>query len=144
MDGLRRSWKGLKSIGQAITTTSTSDGKETSEVQYSISSRAPKVKEFATSVRRHWAIESIHWILDVVFHEDTNRLRNGGSTQNFGFLRRFVISLLKHDTSKGSLKGKRRRAAWSTEFLETLLFGQRIRCDRRIAIVEPMLACCRH
>ncbi len=120
---LRRGWKGLKSIGQAITITTASDGKETSEVRYYISSRAPKVKEFAKSVRGHWSIESMHWILDVVFGEDSSRLRNGDSTQNFGFLRKFVISLLKRDTSKGSLKGKRKKAAWSTQFLEKLLFG---------------------
>ena len=123
MKGLCRSWKGLKSIGQAITITTAADGKETSEVRYYISSRAPKVKEFADSVRGHWAIESMHWILDVVFDEDSSRLRNGDSTQNFGFLRKFVISLLKRDTSKGSLKGKRKKAAWSTDFLEKLLFG---------------------
>jgi hypothetical protein len=31
--------------------------------------------------------------------------------------------LLKRDTSKGSLVGKRKKAAWSTDFLEKLLFG---------------------
>jgi predicted transposase YbfD/YdcC len=123
MKGFCRSWKGLKSIGQAITTTTTSDGAETSDVRYYIGSRDPKVREFAKSARGHWSIESMHWVLDVVFHEDSSRLRNGDSTQNFGFLRKFVISLLKRDTSKGSLKGKRKKAAWSTEFLEKLLFG---------------------
>ena len=125
-DSLRsmtRSWKGLKSIGQAITTSMAKDGTETSEVRYYINSIPPKVKLFAGSVRSHWSIESMHWILDVVFKEDSSRLRNGESTQNFGFLRKFVISLLKRDTSKGSLVGKRKRAAWSTDFLEKLLFG---------------------
>jgi predicted transposase YbfD/YdcC len=122
MKNFRRSWKGIKTIGQAITTTTTSDGKETCEVRNFISSRPPKVKEFAKSVRGHWQIESMHWVLDVVFAEDSSRLRNGESTQNFGFLRKFVISLLKRDTSKGSLKGKRKKAAWSTSFLEKLLF----------------------
>ena len=126
MKGLRRSWKGWKSIGQAITVTTAPDGEETSEVRYYISSRAPKVKEFANSVRGHWAIESMHWILDVVFDEDSSRLRNGDSTENFGFLRKFVIGLLKRDTSKGSLKGKRKKAAWSTDFLEKLLFPSKV------------------
>ena len=84
-----------------------------------------KAKEFSQIVRGHGAIKSMHWILDVVFNEDKSRLRNGESTQNFGFLRIFVIRRLKRDTSKGSLQGKRKRAAWSTEFLEKLLFGQR-------------------
>jgi predicted transposase YbfD/YdcC len=123
IQSMTRGWKGLKSIGQAITTTTAKDGTETSEVRYYINSIEPKVKLFAGSVRSHWSIESMHWILDVVFKEDKSQLRNGESTQNFGFLRKFVIGLLKRDTSKGSLVGKRKKAAWSTDFLEKLLFG---------------------
>jgi predicted transposase YbfD/YdcC len=125
-DSLRsvtRGWKGIKSIGQVITSSISKDGSETSEVRYYINSIDPKVKLFAQSVRSHWSIESMHWILDVVFKEDKSRLRNGDSTENFGFLRKFIISLLKRDTSQGSLVGKRKKAAWSTEFLEKLLFG---------------------
>lgn len=120
---MTKPWKGMKSIGQAITTTMAKDGAETSEVRYYISSIEPKVKLFADAVRSHWSIESMHWILDVVFKEDKSRLRNGDSTQNFAFLRKFVIGLLKRDTSKQSLVGKRKKAAWSTDFLEKLLFG---------------------
>jgi predicted transposase YbfD/YdcC len=118
----RHDWKGLTSIGQVATVTE-SNGKVTSDVRYYISSREPKVNEFAKSTRGHWSIESMHWILDVVFNEDASRIRNGEGTENFGFLRKFVLSLLKRDTSRGSLKGKRKRAAWSTSFLEKLLFG---------------------
>ena len=67
----------------------------------------------------------MHWILDVVFGEDDSRLRNGHATENFACLRKFAISLLKQDTSSGSLKGKRKRAGWNTDFLESLLFFQR-------------------
>jgi len=118
-----RAWKGMKSIGQAITATTHSDGRHTSEVRHFITSREPRVKEFAESVRGHWSIESMHWVLDVVFSEDASQLKNGHATQNYGFLRKFVISLLKRDSSKGSLKNKRKRAAWSVDFLETILFG---------------------
>ncbi len=122
MKSFCRAWKNLKSIGQVITMTEHGE-KHTSEVRYYISSRDPKVKEFASSVRKHWSIESMHWILDVVFAEDASRIRNGDAAENFGFLRKFVISLLKRDTSQGSLKGKRKRAGWNTAFLEKLLFG---------------------
>ena len=101
-------------------------GKQTSEVRHYISSREPRVKEFATSVRRHWSIESMHWILDVVFREDDSRLRNGHVAENFGLLRKFALSLLRQDTSPGSLKGKRKRAAWNTDFLESLLFSSAV------------------
>jgi predicted transposase YbfD/YdcC len=122
MKAFRRDWKGLKSIGQVVTNTKC-NGKETSDVRFYVSSREPKVKEFAKATRGHWSIESMHWILDVVFDEDSSRIRNGDGTENFGFLRKFVLSLLKRDTSRGSLKRKRKRAAWSTRFLEKLLFG---------------------
>jgi predicted transposase YbfD/YdcC len=117
-----REWKGLKSIGQVITITE-HKGKETFDVRFYISSREARVNEFAQSTRGHWSIESMHWILDVVFDEDASRIREGDGAENFGFLRKFVLSLLKRDTSRGSLKGKRKRAAWSTDFLENLLFG---------------------
>jgi predicted transposase YbfD/YdcC len=119
---LCRDWKGLKSLGQVINTT-VHEGKETYEVRYYILSRKPRVHEFADAVRSHWGIESMHWVLDVVFGEDLSRIRNGDGPENFGFLRKFVIGMLKRDTSEGSLKRKRKRAAWSTDFLETLLFG---------------------
>ena len=79
MQAQTRGWKGLKSIGQAITSTTAKDGTETSEVRYYINRIQPKVKLFAESVRSHWSIESMHWILDVVFKEDKSRLRNDRS-----------------------------------------------------------------
>jgi predicted transposase YbfD/YdcC len=126
LKSLTRGWTGIKSIGQAITSTISKDGRETSKVRYFLNSIDPKVKLFANSARRHWSIESMHWILDVAFNEDKSRLRNGDSTENFGFLRKFVISLLKRDTSKGSLVGKRKKAAWGTECLENILFGSTV------------------
>jgi predicted transposase YbfD/YdcC len=122
MQHFARDWKGLTSIGQLITATQ-HQGKETSDVRHYINSRPAKVKEFAIATRGHWMIESMHWILDVVLAEDDSRIRNGNGAENFGCLRKFVLSLLKRDTSSGSLKRKRKKAAWSTEFLESLLFG---------------------
>jgi predicted transposase YbfD/YdcC len=98
-------------------------GKTSVEVRYYISSRAAKVTEFAASVRSHWGIESMHWVLDVVFGEDSSRIRIGNANANMNFTRRFVTSLLKQDTSRSTLKAKRKRAGWNTDFLETILFG---------------------
>lgn len=114
-------WRRLCSIGQVISQTRHGD-KQTSDVRYYITSREPRVKEFAGAVRCHWSIESMHWVLDVVFGEDASRIRNGHATENFGFLRKFILSLLQQDTSRGSLKVKRKRAGWSTDFLESILF----------------------
>jgi len=122
MRHFKQDWKGLKSIGQAITIVE-QGGKQTSEVRYFICSTEPKVKQFGEAVRGHWAIEnSLHWVLDVVFGEDASRIRQGHASENFSFLRRFVTSVLRQDTSKTSLKAKRKRAGWNTRFLEKLLF----------------------
>ena len=122
MSGLTDQWAGAKSIGQAITS-SIRNGKSTEEVRYFISSLPPRVGEFAKCVRNHWSIESMHWILDVVFHEDASRVRTGNAVSNMSFARRFVTTLLKRDTYKRSLKGKRKKAARNTDFLKNVLFS---------------------
>jgi len=115
-------WAGAVSIGQAITQIE-EGGKCRVEVRYFLSSRSPKVSESATSVRSHWSVESMHWVLDVVFHDDASRIRTKHATANFTFVRRYVTTLLKRDTCKRSLKQKRKKAGWNTEFLEKLLFS---------------------
>jgi predicted transposase YbfD/YdcC len=120
---LCRDWPGLQSIGQ-VTNVTTHGDKVTTETRYYISSRPPAVQDFATAVRKHWSIESMHWVLDVVFGEDASRLREGHLATNFSCLRKFALSLFRQDTSAGSIKGKRKRAAWNTAFLESVLFSQ--------------------
>jgi predicted transposase YbfD/YdcC len=122
MSKFRKKWSGLRSIGRVVREVER-DGKQTSETSYYIGSMEPKVGVFSESVRSHWGIEnSLHWVMDVVFGEDRSRIRAGHAAENMSFLRRFVTTLLKQDTSKSSLKQKRKEAAWDTNFLEKLLF----------------------
>ena len=118
-----KKWSKLTSIGRVIREAER-DGKQTSETSYYIGSIAAKVSVFSESARRHWGIENgLHWVMDVVFGEDRSRIHIGHAAENMSFLRRFVTTLLKQDTSKSSLKQKRKEAAWDTAFLEKLLFG---------------------
>jgi len=118
---LRKYWPGLRSIGQVVTVTER-DGKETSEVRYYITSLEPKVKQFASAVRGHWGIEnSLHWVLDVTFNEDQSRIRKDFGPDNFTLLRRFAITIIKQDKSRGSIRSKRKRAAWNNQALENIL-----------------------
>ena len=48
-------------------------------------------------------------------------MRMKNAAQNLSVVRRMVLNLLKTETSKGSLKGKRLKASWSPEYLEQLL-----------------------
>ena len=114
---LAKGWQGLKTIGQAIAITER-DGRETSEVRYYLSSLPLGVKRFAEAVRGHWGIEnSLHWVLDVTFREDESRIRKDHGPENFALLRRFAVTLIKQDTSPGSIKKKRKRAAWNNNAL---------------------------
>jgi predicted transposase YbfD/YdcC len=122
MSAFGKKWSGLKSIGRVVRKVQR-EGKQTSEASYYITSLESKVGVFSESVRSHWGIEnSLHWVLDVVFGEDRSRIRQGHAAENMSFLRRFVTTLLRQDTSKSSLKQKRKEAAWDTDFLEKLLF----------------------
>jgi predicted transposase YbfD/YdcC len=98
------------------------DGHETSGVRYYISSLSPKVKRFAQAVRSHWAIEnSLHWVLDVSFEEDASRIRKDHGPENFALLRRLATSMIGRDTSPGSIRRKRKRAAWNNTALLNIL-----------------------
>ena len=115
-----KNWEKLTTIGQVISLTER-DGKECSEVRYYISSLKPGVKRFSQAVRGHWGIEnSLHWVLDVTFNEDQSRIRKDHGPENFALLRRFAITLIKQDTSPGSIKKKRKRAAWNNQALANI------------------------
>jgi predicted transposase YbfD/YdcC len=116
-------WKGLKSIG-VVTSCCVRDGKETVEVRYHISSLAVDVKQFARAVRGHWGIENTcHWVLDMAFREDESRLREPHLRQNFAWLNRFALSLLKQHPGRQSVVMKRRSCGWSDDFLMEVVTG---------------------
>lgn len=119
-------WKGLKSIGVAITAC-VRGGKETIEKRYYLSSLPVGVKRFARAVRGHWGIEnSCHWSLDMTFREDESRIRDRHVRENFAWLNRFVLSLLKQHPSKNTVIGRRRDCTWNDNFLLEVLTGTTI------------------
>jgi predicted transposase YbfD/YdcC len=116
-------WKGLKSIGMA-TLACVRDGKETIETRYYISSLRVGVKQFAHAIRSHWGIEnSCHWSLDMTYREDESRIHDPRIRQNFAWLNRFTLSLLKQHPGKDSIAMRRRGCGWSDDFLLEVLTG---------------------
>ena len=116
-------WKGLKSIG-LTTSCCLRDGKEAIEFRYYISSLEVEVKQFARAVRGHWSIENgCHWVLDLTFREDESRLREQQLRENFAWLNRFALSLLKQHPGRQSLVMKRRSCGWSDAFLMEVVTG---------------------
>ena len=63
-------------------------------------------------MRAHWGIENqLHWVLDVVFNEDQSQKRKDNCPDN----------LARQEPSKGSMRGKLKRAGWDNNYLATLL-----------------------
>ena len=120
----RPRWKGLRTLGLVIRTREV-NGRETDDIQCSISSLKRNVKLFAKAARGHWGIENTcHWTLDMTFREDESRTRDRHLCENLAWLRRFALGLLKqHPNTKTSLAMKRRQAGWCVSFLSEVLFN---------------------
>lgn len=117
-------WEKLRSIGM-VESTRWIGQKMTTEVRYYLLSIDGDALQFAHAVRSHWGIEnSVHWVLDVTFHEDFSRMRTGHSDHNFAILRHIALNLLrKEQTAKASIRTKRLKAGWNTDYLEKVLLG---------------------
>jgi predicted transposase YbfD/YdcC len=123
LEGLstRHEWVDLQAIVRVSRTIWEGD-QETFEVAHYICSRRGSAEELGRAARGHWGIENgLHWVLDVIFREDDQRLKDRTAAENLGQLRRVVASLLRQDDSKGSVSGKLLRAAWDDAFRLQLL-----------------------
>ena len=77
---------------------------------------------FAHAVRAHWGVENrLHWVMDVVFHDDLARLRTGHGPENMAIVRHMALNLVRQTTPTTSLKNRRKLAGWDPSYLETLI-----------------------
>jgi predicted transposase YbfD/YdcC len=116
-------WRGLTAICMVISQRVV-NGVAGSETRYFIGSVAGTAQEYLRWVRGHWGIEnSLHWVLDVCFHEDDQRHWAGNSAENLAWLRKLALCLLKADTnSKGkSINRRRHIAGWKNDYLLSVL-----------------------
>jgi predicted transposase YbfD/YdcC len=79
---------------------------------------------FARAVRAHWGVENrLHWVLDVVFHDDLARLRSGHGPENMAIVKHMALNLMRSTKPSASLKVRRKKAAWNTNYLSQVLRG---------------------
>jgi predicted transposase YbfD/YdcC len=120
----REEWKDLKSVVMIEAERFVGDALSV-ETRYYLSSLPNDAPLLNEAARSHWSVEnSLHWVLDVTFHEDCSRIKKENAPENFGLLRRLALCLLKKEsTSKRSIKGKRLRASWDEGYLLRVLCG---------------------
>jgi predicted transposase YbfD/YdcC len=115
-------WQDLRSVGM-VESERQVDGKISIERRYYITSLSQEVEKFAQAVREHWGIENgQHWVLDIAFREDEQRIRLNNAAENAAVLRRMALNLLKQDkTVKLGIKSKRKLCGWNNDYLLQIL-----------------------
>jgi predicted transposase YbfD/YdcC len=115
---------GIKAIAM-VENTFEHNGKTSCERRYYLSSAMLLAVILANAVRCHWHIENrLHWVLDVIFHEDYSRLHTGHGPHNMGIVRHIAMNLLRSAKPGKSLKVRRKVAGWDTAYLQAILQGQ--------------------
>ena len=87
-------WENIKTIG-AIHTEFTKDEKASSEWHYYISSRELTPEELLKHARLEWAVESMHWLLDVHFSEDKTKVWDMNIQKTLNITRKIALNLAR-------------------------------------------------
>ena len=98
-------------------------GDHTSEEnRYYLLSQAFSQERFNSITREHWGSEnSLHWVLDMVFNEDQSRNRKDNCPDNLAQLAQLELDLAPLEPSKGSMRGKLKRAGGDDDDLDLIL-----------------------
>ena len=83
-----RQWPALKCIGAVCTQFEDKNGKKSEQWHYYISSRNLSAKELLHHARQEWSVETMHWLLDVLFGEDGCRIQTKTAQQNLNMVRK--------------------------------------------------------
>ena len=98
------------------------DGAGSEQSRYYLLNEAGSAERPNYIVRGHWGIENrLRRTLDVACHEDQARNRKGHCAENLSLLRKLALNLARLEASKGSMRGKLKRAGWDDGFLISIL-----------------------
>lgn len=118
-------WDKISCIG-AIKSEVERDGEKSEEWHYYLSSRELTASELLHHARMEWAVESMHWLLDVHYAEDSCRLQALSLQKNLNMLRKFALSVIKQYKSNTSSK----------KALSQIMFDCLLNCDNLLLITQ--------
>ena len=100
-------------------------GKISRERRDDLCSAKLDARAFANAVRAHWGVENrLHWVVDVVFHDDLARLGSGVGPQNMAVVKHMAMNLIRHPRDKHSLKSRRKLGRLNDNYLAGLIRHQ--------------------
>jgi predicted transposase YbfD/YdcC len=116
----RHDWPSLKAIVM-VESTRESGEKTEFETRFYITSLLLLAAQLGPVVRSHWAVESMHWIMDMVFRDDECRVRTEHAPANFTTMKHMAHNLIRRAPGKDSLRLRRKVAGWDDDFLASLI-----------------------
>lgn len=99
----------------------TVSGKVEKSTRYYGSSRKGDAGQFMDWIRGHWGIESMHYVMDVVFEEDASQGDSRYSAENMSLIRRLAGNIIKTFDPKCGTTTARRCATHEPAYLRGLL-----------------------
>lgn len=117
-------WTGLKKIF-AVKREIEKDGNKTTEISCYLSSKNASAEKLLSYTRKHWQVESFHWLLDMNYDEDESRVINKNSQTCLNILRKYSISILKkyienHNVKRKALSANMRKCMLNEQYLEEM------------------------
>lgn len=110
-------FEGLAMIAMVENTTERR-GQTSTERRYYLSSAKLSAEQFAAAVRAHWHVENrLHWVMDVVFHDDLMRLRTANGPANMAAFRHISLNLIRDIKDTASIKTRRKTIGWDDQYL---------------------------
>lgn len=116
----RHDWPGLKAIVM-VESEREIGAKIERETRFYITSATDPADKLGDVVRHHWAVESMHWLMDCVFKDDECRVRTKHAPANFTTIKHIAHNLLRRHPVKLSMTTKRLKAGWNEQFLISLI-----------------------
>ena len=116
----RHDWPGLKGVVM-VDSRREIGAKVERETRFYITSSTDKADKLAEVVRHHWAVESMHWLMDCVFRDDECRVRTEHAPANFTTIKHIAHNLLRRHPAKKSMTTKRLSAGWNDDFLVSVI-----------------------
>lgn len=90
-------------------------------ITYFILSFKSDVQTFSQFVRGHWSVESLHWLLDVVYREGKNQTLDKRAAFNLNAIRKACLHLLQMMTFPKEKLSYRRKQRYISVHLEDYL-----------------------
>jgi predicted transposase YbfD/YdcC len=116
----RHDWPSLKAIVM-VESTRESGEKTEFETRFYITSLLLLAAQVGPVVRSHWAVESMHWVMDMIFRDDECRVRTDHAPANFTTIKHMAHNLIRRAPGKDSFRLRRKVAGWDDDFLASLI-----------------------